>query len=66
MGKARKWFDVNGDAASLRALIESRRVTPLDVHTRPFMDDDTKPREPGCECHWEEGDSPCPVHGDEG
>lgn len=27
---------------------------------------DTKPREPGCECHLEEGDSPCPVHGVEG
>ena len=23
-------------------------------------------RAPGCVCHWEEGDSPCPVHGDEG
>lgn len=22
-------------------------------------------REPGCLCHWEEGDSPCPVHGDD-
>jgi hypothetical protein len=20
-------------------------------------------RKPGCKCHWEEGDSPCPVHG---
>lgn len=19
-------------------------------------------RKPGCQCHWEEGDSPCPVH----
>lgn len=27
------------------------------------MDDDAKKREPGCECHQEEGDSPCPVHG---
>jgi integrase len=23
---------------------------------------DTVPREPGCQCHWEVGDSPCPVH----
>ena len=22
-------------------------------------------REPGCACHWEEGDSPCPVHGED-
>lgn len=27
-------------------------------------DEDTKPREPGCQCQWEEGDSPCPVHGE--
>lgn len=26
-------------------------------------DPDTEPREQGCECHWEAGDSPCPVHG---
>lgn len=29
------------------------------------MNNDTKPRDPGCLCHLEEGDSPCPVHGDE-
>lgn len=23
---------------------------------------DTVPREPGCQCQWEAGDSPCPVH----
>lgn len=22
-------------------------------------------REPGCQCQWEVGDSPCPVHGEE-
>ncbi len=26
---------------------------------------DTEPREPGCKCHWEAGDSPCPVHGED-
>lgn len=25
-------------------------------------DDDTVPRKPGCRCHLEEGDSPCPIH----
>lgn len=25
---------------------------------------DREPREPGCKCHWEVGDSPCPVHGE--
>lgn len=24
---------------------------------------DTKSRSPGCQCHWEEGDSSCRVHG---
>jgi hypothetical protein len=28
----------------------------------PCADPDTKKREPGCLCHLEEGDSPCPVH----
>lgn len=28
-------------------------------------DEDTKPREPGCQCHLEEGDSPCRVHGED-
>lgn len=26
--------------------------------------DDSIPRPTGCRCHWEIGDSPCPVHGD--
>ncbi len=30
-----------------------------------LTEDDTKARDPGCKCHWEEGDSPCPVHGEE-
>lgn len=25
--------------------------------------EDREPRQPGCQCHWEVGDSPCPVHG---
>jgi hypothetical protein len=27
--------------------------------------DERVPRPVGCECHQEEGDSPCPVHGEE-
>jgi len=26
---------------------------------------DAVKREPGCACHWEVGDSPCPVHDEE-
>lgn len=29
----------------------------------PTPTEDTKRREPGCECHLDEGDSPCVVHG---
>jgi hypothetical protein len=25
---------------------------------------DLQPRRPGCRCHLEEGDSPCPIHGE--
>lgn len=28
-------------------------------------DDVVTSREPGCPCQWEEGDSPCPVHGED-
>lgn len=27
--------------------------------------EDTEPRPKGCQCQWEAGDSPCPVHGEE-
>jgi hypothetical protein len=29
-----------------------------------LTDDEWKARKPGCLCQWEEGDSPCPVHGE--
>ena len=32
----------------------------------PRFPDDLMPRVEGCVCHWEEGDSPCPVHGLDG
>ena len=31
---------------------------------REVLPDDLVPRPPGCQCCLEEGDSPCPVHGD--
>lgn len=31
-----------------------------------YFADDRKRREPGCRCHLEEGDSPCPIHDAEG
>lgn len=34
----------------------------LSAEPRFAPGDDTVPRQPGCTCHWEEGDSPCPVH----
>ncbi len=37
----------------------------MTAEGRKWVDAPIK-RLPGCKCHWEEGDSPCPVHGDEG
>ena len=30
----------------------------------PFCASENVTRKPGCLCQWEEGDSPCPVHGE--
>jgi hypothetical protein len=38
-------------------------LTNLLEHMRTS---DKKKREPDCKCHLEEGDSPCPVHGEVG
>lgn len=35
------------------------------LEVKPPVKTDTVPREPGCQCQWEAGDSPCPVHGDD-
>lgn len=32
---------------------------------RALAERDTVPREPGCQCQWEVGDSPCQVHGED-
>lgn len=40
----------------------------MDIPTRnprakvPPPDEDRTPRRPGCQCHLEEGDSPCLIH----
>lgn len=34
-------------------------IDPVEIE----VDEMFKAREPGCECQWEEGDSPCVVHG---
>lgn len=41
-------------------------VAKRTVEARAFRSSGTikVTREPGCRCHWEEGDSPCPVHGE--
>lgn len=38
---------------------------PLQVWWAAEVIDDNGPRPAGCLCQWEQGDSPCPVHGDE-
>lgn len=37
---------------------------PLDTSKTNIITVDVQPRPPGCTCHWEPGDSACPVHGD--
>ena len=48
--------------AWLASELQRRRVKIAVV--LPTMSD-VMPRAPGCRCHLEEGDSPCPVHGQE-
>ncbi len=43
--------------AGADAMIERVRARALDA-----VAEERKKREPGCHCHQEEGDSPCPVH----
>jgi len=56
MNQERPWYPSANDAGS-RAELE--RVI------QSVLDEEKGPRVPGCECHMEEGDSPCPVHGTE-
>lgn len=53
-------------AKVLYAMGEVPTLTTTPITPEPPQtvenDGDTKRREPGCECHLEEGDSPCPVH----
>lgn len=46
--------------ADLLKLVASRRPPAVVAGHK-----DTQPREPGCRCQLEAGDSPCPVHGDD-
>lgn len=38
--------------------MSSLPIAPDETHSA-----DHEPRQPGCQCQWEVGDSPCPVHG---
>jgi hypothetical protein len=40
-----------------------QEVYDRDGKHRVDRDNDHEPRPPGCQCTWEAGDSPCPVHG---
>lgn len=44
----------------------NRSDSPGSIEPEPAAgstDDDTCRRQIGCQCMWEEGDSPCPIHG---
>ena len=51
---------VHGNAKAMKP-----RGDVLEPIASAYPDFDRKPREPGCQCDREEGDSPCRVHGDE-
>lgn len=55
------------NTVELDALENLWRSDALDAtHPTPpeAVDPDKVKREPGCQCHWEVGDSPCRVHGE--
>lgn len=52
-----------GLAGSILALHLAAIINRPGPHMRP---EDFTNRKKGCQCQWEEGDSPCPVHGTEG
>jgi hypothetical protein len=55
----------SADLTDARRVIESGKVDRLDEDEEmpTLSESDIVPRKPGCVCHLEEGDSPCPVHG---
>lgn len=48
---------------TLRARLPEKHPEHMDVALA--VAPDTEPRAPGCQCHLEPGDSPCPVHGED-
>lgn len=46
-----------------RRLLQALRERAMPLHTSETWD--AVGRKPGCLCTWEEGDSPCPVHGED-
>lgn len=42
----------------------AQALAEAEVEGRRKAFEEKVPRNPGCLCQWEEGDSPCPVHGE--
>lgn len=67
-------WEVRGSLEDLKAIVARMSDSPApdpagDRHgfeTVQTSMDFVMPRPPGCRCHQEVGDSPCPVHGEEG
>lgn len=49
----------------LRARLPEQHPEHMDIALACAPEPDTEPRPPGCACHLDAGDSPCPVHGEE-
>ncbi len=57
---------VPGYREAVLALPNRRLLRGLPMEVRSFIEREIDALEPGCECHQEFGDSPCPKHGMEG
>lgn len=63
--------DVEIMCEQLRRIVGTKNLDPVKalklerLEERIRQHDDTTPRQPGCQCQWEIGDSPCQVHGED-
>ena len=53
------------ELAALEPSPRATRVPHVPSSRATSADEELAPREPRCECQFEVGDSPCPVHGDD-
>jgi len=60
----RKSRDKGADSHQENAIVAFGQDMLAALSPAPAFADPDVERTIGCKCHWEEGDSPCPVHGE--